>query len=226
MTDVIFLHGAWHQPAHFADLIDRLAAIGMRSVAPDLLGLEPLEAKQAVEEIVFAAPRPPLLVAHSAGGITAGSVDGVASVLYLAAWIVDVGESPLELIQQDAERTGIAPPSIEMSPDPDGNLKLDPESAKAAFYADCTDDVADRAVALLRPEPLAIFTVSPASVSWREVPSHYLAAAHDLSMSASLTEMFRARCSTSQTWPTSHSAYLSQPDLVVELIRGLVVANG
>ncbi len=44
-------------------------------------------------------------------------------------------------------------------------------------------------------------------------------------MSTSLSAMFAARCSTSETWPTSHSAYLSQPERVVALIRDLAGAS-
>jgi hypothetical protein len=222
MTDVVLLHGAWHQPAHFDDLVERLADAGLRAAVPDLLGRAPAEGRRAVEEIVAAAPRPPLLVTHSMGGVVGGAVTGAARVLHMAAWILDVDESPMQLIRQDVERTGIPPTALPMAPDAAGDLRLDPDGARAGLYADCTDAVAERAIALLRAEPPAIFAAAPPAATWPDVPSHYLAGSADRSMSASLTAMFAARCTTSETWPTSHSAYLSRPERVVALIRQLV----
>lgn len=222
MVDVVFLHGAWHQPAHFDDLVARLAEVGLSSVAPDLHGRSLTEGKLLVEEVVSAQSRPPLLVAHSFGGVTAGMVEGVSRVLFLAAWVLDAGESPMQLIEQDAERSGIAPVVIPMTADADGDLCLDPDGARAAFYADCSEEVTARALELLRPEPPTIFAATPSLASWHDVQSHYLAAGDERSMSKSLVDAFAARCSSSETWATSHSAYLSQPDRVVELIRSMV----
>lgn len=222
MTDIIFLHGTWHQPAHFDDLVERLARVGLRSAVPDLHGLRPAEGKQVVEEVISTASRPPLLVAHSAGGIIAGAVEGADYTLYLAGWILDVGESPGKLIHQDAVQSGSASKMISLPQDSDGNLLPDPSGVKAAFYADCSDEVADRAIALLRPEAPAIFDDSPPVALWRGGPSHYLAGGADQSMLPGLSEIFAARCDTSETWPTSHSAYLSQPGRLVELIRSII----
>lgn len=225
MVDVVLLHGAWHQPAHFDDLIARLAEAGLSSVAPDLYGRSLDERKQLVEEIISAQSRPPLVLAHSFGGAAAGMVEGASQVLYLAAWILDAGESAGQLIEHEAERTGIAPTIVPMAPDADGNLRLDTEGARAAFYADCSDEVVERAVRLLRAEPPTIFAATPTQVTWRDVPSHYVVAEEDRALAASLSDTFAARCSSSETWATSHSAYLSQPERVVELIQGMVDAD-
>ena len=84
-----------------------------------------------------------------------------------------------------------------MAPDRTATSR-DPEGARPGLRRRHRDAAADGSLALLRPEPPAIFALSA---------------------------MFAARCSTSETWPSSHSAYLSQPELVVALIRDLAGAS-
>ncbi|MFG1610462.1 alpha/beta hydrolase [Actinoplanes sp. NPDC049265] len=218
MTDVIVCHGAWHQPEHFRALADRLNRDGLSVAIPDLGGLSLPDSHDLVQSMVDSSVRPPLLVAHSNGGITAGTVRGAASMLFLAGWVLDVGESPQGLIVDVQRRTGRAGAPLAVTADADGRVRLDPEAARAGLYADCDEATATRAIELLRPEPPSIFAATPEQAAWRDTPSHYLAAGHDQAIVPELVAAFAARCSTAETWPTGHSAYLSRADDVAELI--------
>jgi hypothetical protein len=46
----------------------------------------------------------------------------------------------------------------------------------------------------------------------------------DRAIAAWIQESFAVRATNSVVWPTSHSPFLSQPDLVVDLLAGLATA--
>ncbi len=214
------LHGAWHQPAHFDDLAGRLRRQGVELTAPDLGGRSLAEGTALVQGAVDRAAEPPVVLAHSLGAVTATGLRGVAHLLFLAGFVFDEGESPQDWIARVAEQTGRPAAPLPLEVDDDGLTRLDPAGAREGLFADCDDDVADRAVGLLRPEPGAIFAAAPAHAAWRDVPSTYVAARDDRAIVPEMVAAFAARCTTTVTWPTSHSAYLSRPDDVVALVHG------
>ncbi|WP_306213764.1 alpha/beta hydrolase [Actinoplanes sp. RD1] len=219
MTDVIICHGAWHQPAHFRALVDRLERDGLTVEVPDLGGLSLPESHKVVQDIVDSSPRLPLVVAHSNGGITAGTVRGAASMLFLSAWVLDAGESPQSLIEDVQRRTGVPGAPLPVTVDGEGLLRLDEDGARAGLYADCDDETAALAVSLLRPEPPSIFAAVPTVATWKDTRTFYLAGSKDRAIVPELVTTFASRCSTTETWPTSHSAYLSRTGDVAALIH-------
>lgn len=218
MKDLLILHGAWHQPAHFDVVADALRQRGVSVAVPDLGGHSLASGTAMVQEIVDAAAEPPVVLAHSFGGVTACGLERAAHLLLVAAFIFDVGESPQDWITRVGEETGKAAAPLPMTMDEAGMTHLNPDGAWAGFFADCPPEVADRAVGLLRPEPASIFTEAAPRASYREVPSTYVACSQDRAILPEMVGYFADRCSEQLTWPTSHSPYLSRPDAVVELV--------
>jgi len=219
MSDLTILHGAWHQPAHYDDLAGLLRSQGLSVEVPDLYELSLDEGTTLVEDIVAAAEQPPLVVGHSFGGVTAGTIRGAAGLIFLAGWILDVGESPAQLIAEVAQSTGAPPDGLVLVPDDAGRLGLDPADARKKLYGDVDDAAAARPIELLRPEPPSIFGAEPSRVSWRDTPSVYVAGRNDQAVPAPLVSRFAARCSASGTWETGHSPHLSHPAAVADLIH-------
>ncbi|WP_194926860.1 alpha/beta fold hydrolase [Catenulispora pinisilvae] len=219
MTDVIILHGAWHQPAHYDGLCDELRSQGLRVEVPDLYGLSLADSTTLVEDIVAHADRAPLVLGHSFGGVTAATVRGTAGIVFLTAWLLDAGESPAQLLAEVEKQDGAPPSGLALVPDDAGRLGVDPADARVNLYGDVDDDTAARAVELLRPEPPSIFAATPARVSWRDVPSLYIAGRDDHAIPASLAARFAARCDTSQTWQCSHSPFLSRTSAVADVVH-------
>ncbi|MYV99975.1 alpha/beta hydrolase [Streptomyces sp. SID3343] len=219
MTDVIVLHGAWHQPAHYDDLVGLLRSRSLSVEVPDLYELSPADSTALVEDIVAASEEPPLVLGHSFGGVTAGTVRGAAGLILLAGWLLDVGESPAQLLDEVAKETGAPAEGLLAALDDNGRLRLDPADARKNLYADVDEPAATRAIELLRPEPPSIFGAIPSHVSWRDTPSVYVAGRDDRAIAAPLVSRFAARCSASETWETSHSPYLSRPTAVADLIH-------
>ncbi|KAA8889161.1 alpha/beta hydrolase [Nocardia colli] len=219
VTDVIILHGAWHQPAHYDDVAGRLRSADMSVEVPDLYELSLDDSTALVEDIVAKSARPPLVLGHSFGGVTAGTVRGAAGLIFLTSWILDVGESPAQLLEEIANETGAPPEGLVVVPDSDGRLRLDPADARKNLYGDVGEAAATRATELLRPEPPSIFAATPTRVSWHDTPSIYIAGRDDHTIPAPLISRFAAHCAMSETWETGHSPYLSQPDAVADLVQ-------
>jgi hypothetical protein len=56
------------------------------------------------------------------------------------------------------------------------------------------------------------------------VPSTYVVCSDDRAIPPWIQETFAARATHTVVWPTSHSPFLSQPDLVVDLLATLAAA--
>jgi pimeloyl-ACP methyl ester carboxylesterase len=85
------------------------------------------------------------------------------------------------------------------------------------FYNDCDDATVSRAASLLRTMRLD-FVPASADPLWRSIPSTYVIAAEDRTIPVDVQRRISPRASQSVEWPTSHSPFLSRPDLVADLL--------
>lgn len=225
MPDVIVLHGSWHRPEHWEALVADLRRRGLSVEVPDLHGLSLPDAQLLVQPMVDRSERPPLVVAHSGGGILAGTLEGAGSTAYLMAHVLDAGESPRAVLEETALHEGRDLTTLPLAVDGSGHLALDPAGAGAALYADVDEQVAARAVELLRPEPPAIFDATPGAVTWRGADAVYVAGRDDRALDPALALRYAAHFDQVRVWPTGHSPYLSHPDRVVDLVEELTAAG-
>ncbi len=218
-TDVVLLHGAWHAPEHWAAVADLLGDHGRTVLAPDVNGLSLEEGAARVQPIIDASTAPPVVVAHSYGGVLAGSLRGASSTIYLAAWLLAAGESPrsvLDATERAFDRPTLAFPAI---PAGNGLLDLDRKKARHTLYGDVDDQQAAWALDLLRPEPADIFSTTPQDASWSSGRAVYVACRDDHANDPGLTLLFAERAGEVRVWPSSHSAFLSHPERVAALIE-------
>ncbi|GAB3708306.1 alpha/beta hydrolase [Amycolatopsis oliviviridis] len=219
MRPLIILHGSWHQPAHFDDVAGRLRREGVEVTVPDV-GARPIaEVTRTVQEIVDSAAEPPVVLGHSYGGVIASGLQGVSHLILLAAIVSEPGETARYWIDRVMEETGREPESLPLIFDDEGMTHLDRTAVREALYADCSDAVAERATALLRPEPVSIFTESPIGASWKDTPNTYVVCSEDRALAPEMVAHFAARCEMTVTWRASHSPFLSRPVELTTLIR-------
>ncbi|MFK0243729.1 alpha/beta hydrolase [Amycolatopsis azurea] len=219
MRPLIVLHGSWHQPAHFDDVAERLRREGVDVTVPDV-GARPIaEITRTVQEIVDSAPEPPVVLGHSYGGVIASGLTGVSHLILLAAIVSEPGETARYWIDRVTQETGREPESLPLIFDDEGMTHLDFTVAREALYADCPEAAAERAIALLRPEPVSIFTESPIGASWKDTPNTYVICSEDRALAPEMVAHFAARCETTVTWRASHSPFLSRPVELATLIR-------
>ena len=221
---VILVHGAWHGPWAWADVIERLSAEGIRTVALDLpskgtdtAALGDMHGDAAVVRAAVAdAGAPALVVAHSYGGlpVSEGAADA-AHLLYVAAFMLEPGESLLGL------RGGVDPDWWITSDD--GRIVV-PDDPKHVFYADCPADVAERAAAALVPQNKDVFRQELRSAAWRTVPSTYVVCGRDNAIPPALQELMSQRAGTVSHMDASHSPFLSRPGEVTAIIQETLAA--
>jgi len=159
-----------------------------------------------------------VLLGHSYGGAVisaAGVHPHVAHLVYLCAFVLDVGES----VQKNSLTGGDGPSDLGAAlVFGDGVLTVDPDHAGAAFYNDCAPDVAAAAIARLRPESLAALAGEVDAAAWRDKPATYVVCTEDRALPVALQRSNAARVGESVDWPTSHSPFLSRPELVADLL--------
>ena len=73
----------------------------------------------------------------------------------------------------------------------------------------------------LRPMSLAALMGKVEGAAWREKPATYALCIDDRAVPVALQHSNAARIDNTVAWPTSHSPFLSRPDLVTDLLLEL-----
>jgi pimeloyl-ACP methyl ester carboxylesterase len=225
-STVVLVHGAWHGAWCWEQVVARLDAAGQPSVAVDLPSVSSAAATlhddaACVRDALDALDGDAVLVGHSYGGgvITeAGVHPAVAHLVYLTAFALEVGESAQENTLAGGEVASELAAAIRVG---DGVFTLDADVAVPAFFHDCTPEDARAAVERLRPMSRAALGGHVRAAAWREKPATYVVCTDDRAIPVSLQRSIAARVGSSIDWPTSHSPFLSRPELVADLLLEL-----
>jgi pimeloyl-ACP methyl ester carboxylesterase len=213
---VVLVHGLWHDPGHFGRVAAHLRREGVRVAVPELHRGSLTADTAAVQMVVDAMGRPPVVLGHSYGGSVITGLTGIAHLVYLAAFVPTDSESAAQL----GGGSHLVDPLVR--PRPDGRTELDPVGAAAALYDGCSTEDAARAVALLRPQAPGHGRGVPQRTAWREVPSTYVICAADRAVDPALQRRLASRCGTVITWLTGHCPFWSRPRLVAGLLLTLI----
>jgi pimeloyl-ACP methyl ester carboxylesterase len=167
---------------------------------------------------IAAAKHPVVLVGHSYGGVViteAGNDPKVASLVYVAAFAPDEGESVLSLIANPPPGAP-APPIL---PPQDGFLALDKDKFAASFAGDVDPALAQFMADSQVPWGLEAAGGKVTTAAWKSKPSHYLVATDDHMIPPPAQRQMAQRAGAQVTeTPGSHSVYVSHPDKVAEVI--------
>ena len=133
VRNVVLVHGAFADGSGWKGVSDRLVAKGYKVavVQEPLTSLE--DDVRVTRQVIDSFDGPVVLVGHSYGGniITEAGVDPkVASLVYVAANLPDVGESLADLFDRVP-----SPSASAIKSTPDGRLFLDPAQFRTAFEA-------------------------------------------------------------------------------------------
>ena len=238
---VVLVHGAWHGAWCWDAVVPLLDAAGVPSVAVDLPGhgasTEPVgdlyTDADHVRGVLGSIDGPIVLAGHSYGGAViseaASGVPDVRSLVYLCAIVPDIGETvgavPVEGLPTD-DRSGEDDGSGELGDliqvHEDGTTTIDVSGAAPFFYADCPPATAADSLKQLGPQSSASFVQPLRHAAWREIPSTYVVCTEDQVIAVPFQRALASRAgSTVVEWPTSHSPFLSRPDLVAALLTQL-----
>ncbi len=225
VPSVVIVHGAFADGSDFAKVIALLQAKGIH-VAAVQNGLESLAGDVATTRRVIDDQKGRVvLVGHSWGGAVitdAGQDDKVASLVYVAAFAPDAGQSVGELGKGYPTPPGIAT----LVADSKGYLTLPPQSLAENFAQDVPAAQAAVMAATQGPIAASAFGDKPTGAAWRTRPSWYIVSANDRMIPPDLERaMARKIGATVTTLPTSHVPQQSRPEDVAAVILAAVKAS-
>jgi pimeloyl-ACP methyl ester carboxylesterase len=223
VKNVVIVHGAFADGSGWRRVSDILRQDGYRVTVVQ----EPLTSLAddvaATQRVLDLQQGPSVLVGHSYGGVViteAGNAPNVASLVYIAAFIPDQGESALGLLSQAPAANNDARATK------DGFLYIDP----AAFPADFAADVPPaQANFMAISQPMLATAAGGAPVTapaWHQKKSWALVATRDHNINPDLERRMAKRAgSKTIEVAASHAVYVSRPKDVARLIERAAEAS-
>ena len=222
VKSVVLVHGAFADGSGWSPVAKILGQDGYNVYVVQ----EPettFEADVSAAKIVLDRSGPCVLVGHSYGGMViteAGVHPSVRSLIYVAAFEPDVGESAGAL----NGKTPSAANSI--GPVGGGFLQVKPESFPADFAADVPKPLAQFMAISQVPITVAAFSANATVAAWKQKPSYAVVAKQDRMINPDLERFMTSRAkSKTIELPGSHAVFLSHPKEVAELIEKAAKAS-
>ena len=229
---VVFVHGAcvrdgdwwWHPTA------EALRKRGISSVAPALpscgegdrsAGLNGPglpEDLAAVRTVLAGSDEPTVVVGHSYGGIVASEaavgVESVRHLVFVSSYLPEPGES--------LSTFGAAEPPPFLDFDPEGGtFGAVPELFAETFMQDCPPQIVQEGAARLIRQTIAVTQQPVQQVAWPDRPTTYVVCADDRGTPAAAQREFARRADKVVEVAAGHHPFLSQPEVVADLLAAL-----
>lgn len=223
--NVVLVHGGFVDGSGWQGVYDALTADGYRVAIAQNPTLSLEDDAAVTRRLIDGLDGPVVLVGHSYGGAViteAGLHDNVASLVYIAAFAPDKGESVNTLIA-GFPAEGPQPPIL---PPTDGFLFLDRDKFHASFAGDLPAGLAAFMADSQVPWGVNALGGTISEASWRIKPSWYLVTTDDRMIPPPAQRAMAERTGATVTEvPASHSVYVSQPAAVAALITQAATAT-
>ena len=221
---IVFCHGIWADGSCFNKVIPALQADGFEVIAVQY-GLESYEKDlETIRRTLNRVGSPVLLVGHSYGGATitgAGTDDRVAGLVYIAAVAPDAGETVQDQLNK-------YPSDIFSRVEIADNLAWMLPNGTEFFAGDLSEEEQKLVWATHFPPCADLFNqqkLTADQVAWRSKPSWYVLATRDHTVHPDLQRWVSTRMGAKVTEvESSHVPMLSQPNVVIEVIRQAAAA--
>ncbi|MEU3414536.1 alpha/beta hydrolase [Streptomyces sp. NPDC006658] len=232
---VLLVHGAFADAGSWTGVISHLQRHGVPVIAPPN-PLRGLAADAAyVASVAAQIDGPVVLVGHSYGGAlitVAGTAENVVGLVYVAAYVLEEGESLGELQGRFPASPLVSNLKQWTYPVPGGDPAVEVTIAEDAFpsvfAADVPAETTKALAAAQRPLAAAAFEETATAAAWKTKPSWALVAAADQAINPEV-ERFgakRAGATITELEGASHAVAVSRPEAVADLILQAVRATG
>jgi len=225
---IVLVHGGYADSSCWNATIELLQAKGYDTIAGSnpLRGI-PTDAPY-IGSLLDSISGPVVLVAHSMGGTVitnaAAGKSNVKALVYIAAFVPDVGETQGQLINQFPGSL-VGPVSVPVAyAKPDGTTGIDlylGKDGKAAFAADLSDTEFRVLQATQRPFDADSFIFQTEAAAWQTIPSWGLVAGQDKAIPPESQRWMYDRANARKVVEvanSSHVVMLSHPQAVAKLI--------
>ncbi|MFC9283279.1 alpha/beta fold hydrolase [Streptomyces collinus] len=231
---VVLVHGAFADATSWSGVIEELQREGIPVVAPPnpLRGLASDAAY--VASVAAQIDGPVVLVGHSYGGAlitVAGVTENVVGLVYVAAYVLEEGESLGELQGRFPLSPLVGSLKQWTYPVPGGEdaveVTIAADAFPSVFAADVDPEVTKVLAVAQRPLAAAAFDETASAAAWRTRPAWALVAGADEAINPEV-ERFgaqRAGATVVELPGASHAVAVSQPKEVAALIRDAVRAT-
>jgi pimeloyl-ACP methyl ester carboxylesterase len=219
VKDIVIVHGAFADGSGWEAVYNILTKRGysVTVVQNPLSSLE--DDVEAATRAIDKKSGPVVLVGHSWGGtvITQTGVHAkVASLVYVAAFVPNVGQSTLDLVKT-------APPAPEngiLPPDDKGMIYYDKAKFHAGFAADVPKEKAAFMFDSQGPINVKCFVTPVTQAAWKSKPSFAILATDDKSINPDIQRaMYKNSGSNVTEIKGSHAIYVSQAKAVADVIE-------
>ena len=243
MARFVLVHGAFCGAWIWAPLMERLQAAGHSVEAFDLPGLGndtapvsevTLEACAArLCEVLAGHSEPAMVVGHSMGGIIATQGAArcprrIAGLVYVTAFLPKDGQSLLDLTKLPEGAGDQVQANIVIEGEPPVAI-MPAKASRPALYDCCAEDVAGRAIAQQRPQPVAPFA-TPVSIPRGAIDGinrYYVICTRDRAMAPALQRRMIAEnpCAEVAELSTDHTPQLSMTDELARILHRFAASS-
>ena len=219
-VSIVLVHGAFVDASGWEAVYDILTGDGYEVLVVQNPTLTLDGDVAAAGRAIAAARHPVILVGHSYGGMViteAGDNPKVRSLVYLAAFAPDAGESVATLAEMPRAPGEAAAPLL---PPKDGLVIVDPAKFPAAFAADSPLSRTRFLAAAQVPWGLPAIQAKVTRVAWKGRPSYFLLTTADHMIPPSTQHSMAKRSGAKTTEINSaHAVMLSHPQEVARFIE-------
>src|SRR5882724_2748831 len=218
IKNIVLVHGAWADGSGWESVHNILTEKGFNVTAVPNPNTSLADDANITKAVLSQQNGPTVLVGHSYGGAViseAGVHPNVKALVYVAAFVLDAGESLLKMLSS-------APPdpnSPILSPK-DGFIWLDKAKFHGNFCADVPDANAKFMADSQVPVGLAAFETDLTVAAWKTKKSWYIVATEDKMIPPDAERGMAKRINAQVTEiKSSHAAYISHAGEVANVIQ-------
>lgn len=216
---IVLVHGAFVDASGWKAVYDLLVGRGYEVLVVQNPTVSLEEDAAYTTRAIAAAKYPVVLVGHSYGGAVitlAGDNPKVRSLVYLAAFAPDVGESVGKLAETPHPGEASAP----LLPAADGFLLVDPAKFPTSFAGEVDRSITQFLAAAQVPWGLKAVQSELTKAAWKSKPSAFMITTKDLIIPPTTLRMMAKRAGGKVTEIAgNHAVMLSHPRDVADFIE-------
>ena len=217
--NVVLVHGGFVDGSGWEGVYTILKNDGFKVAVVQNQTISLADDVAVTKRVIAAQGGPVVLVGHSYGGAViteAGNDPNVVSLVYIAAFALDKGESVAALIKDPIPGEPVPP----ILPPNDGFLLLDSEKFPAAFAGDVEPETAAFMADSQVPWGLDALNGTIGEAAWKTKPSSYLISTDDKMIPPRAQRLMAQRAGSKIVEVAgSHAIYVSNPEAVASIIR-------